>query len=67
MPEASASASVSVKPSMDLEAGKSFWSFQPVRDPEPPAVSEESWPRSPIDRFVLARLEKEGLTPAPCG
>ena len=41
------------------------WAFQaPVR-PEEPAVVHSNWPSTPLDRFVLARLEREGLTPAP--
>jgi len=44
---------------------KRHWAYRkPVR-PEPPAVANAAWIRSPIDRFVLARLEREGLTPAP--
>lgn len=42
-----------------------LWSFQPVRRVEPPAVSDAAWVRNPIDRFVLARLEAEGLAPSP--
>src|SRR6266851_7445100 len=42
---------------------RAFWSFQPLRKPPVPAVSHTSWPRTDIDRFVLARLEKEGLAP----
>ena len=40
------------------------WSFKPVARPEPPAVADERWVRQPLDRFVLARLDVEGLTPA---
>jgi hypothetical protein len=41
------------------------WSFRaPVR-PKLPSVQKESWARNPIDRFILARLEKEGLPPSP--
>lgn len=41
------------------------WSFQPIaRSPEP-AVKQFSWVRTPIDRFILARLEKEGIRPSP--
>ncbi len=65
MPEASSSAPEPARPAIDLESARSFWSFQPVAAPEPPAVSNSTWPRSPIDRFVLARLETEGLSPAP--
>lgn len=48
---------------IDFEAARRFWSLQPVRDLAPPPVKDASWPRGPIDRFVLARLEKEGLKP----
>ena len=41
---------------------RQFWSFQPVSKPPLPDVQETDWPRSPIDRFVLARLESQGLT-----
>jgi hypothetical protein len=41
------------------------WAYvKPVR-PEPPAVQGSAWVRRPIDRFVLARLEREGLSPSP--
>jgi hypothetical protein len=40
------------------------WSFRrPIR-PDLPEVKDPSWPRNPVDRFVLARLEKEGLKPS---
>ncbi|MEM7306298.1 MAG: DUF1553 domain-containing protein [Planctomycetota bacterium] len=41
------------------------WSFEPPRRPAPPAVRDAAWPRDELDRFVLARLEREGLAPAP--
>jgi mono/diheme cytochrome c family protein len=44
---------------------RAFWAFRPVRDPAPPAVRDESWPASPLDRFILAGLEAAGLRPAP--
>jgi hypothetical protein len=41
------------------------WAYvKPVR-PEPPSVKRAGWVRNPIDAFVLARLEKEGLEPSP--
>ncbi|MEO8942444.1 MAG: PSD1 and planctomycete cytochrome C domain-containing protein [Isosphaeraceae bacterium] len=49
----------------DLEQRAEHWSFQPVRSVEPPQVADASWPRTSIDRFVLARLEAKGLKPAP--
>jgi hypothetical protein len=42
---------------------RAFWSFQPIRKAPVPAVSHETWPKTDIDRFVLARLEQEGLKP----
>jgi cytochrome c553 len=44
---------------------RAFWSFQPVRDAAAPDVKDETWPAGAIDRFVLARLESEGLSPSP--
>src|SRR5215831_6701366 len=41
------------------------WSLIPPNRPELPEVQHKEWPRNPIDYFVLARLEKEGLTPSP--
>jgi hypothetical protein len=46
------------------KALKEFWAFQPLRTAAPPEVKNESWVRSPIDRFLLAVLEGKGLTPA---
>jgi hypothetical protein len=42
-----------------------FWSFQRLRRPDPPAVRDERWARTPIDRFVLSKLEAKDLTPSP--
>src|SRR2546421_1887336 len=42
---------------------KKHWAFVRPNRPNPPAVENVRWPRNDIDRFVLARLEKEGLTP----
>ena len=41
------------------------WSFQPVRRPAAPMVKDRSWVRTPIDNFILARLEREGVAPSP--
>ena len=42
-----------------------LWSIQPLAKPEVPKVKDTAWPLNDVDRFVLARLEKEGLKPAP--
>ena len=41
------------------------WAYVPPKRPELPAVSDAQWVRNPIDRFILARLEREKLTPSP--
>ncbi len=41
------------------------WAFGPPRRPPFPRVTDPAWARNPIDRFVLARLEREGLSPSP--
>ncbi len=42
----------------------SHWAFEPPAKPAGPLVRNESWPRNTIDRFILARLEAEELSPA---
>src|SRR5437870_4158089 len=44
---------------------RDHWSFVPLRRPELPDVNDAASVRNPIDRFVLARLEGEGLRPSP--
>jgi hypothetical protein len=44
---------------------QAHWSFIPPTRPTLPAVKNEGWVRNPIDRFILARLEAAGLSPAP--
>lgn len=41
------------------------WSFRPLSRPAIPDVRQAEWVRNPIDRFVLARLERESLRPSP--
>jgi hypothetical protein len=41
------------------------WSFNPPLRPAEPAVQNKAWVRNPIDSFILARLEKEGVQPSP--
>jgi len=44
-------------------AERQFWSFQPLAHTAPPDNHDRSWPRTPIDRFILARLETEHFHP----
>jgi hypothetical protein len=47
------------------KSGTTHWAFQPVKRNAPPTVANAAWIRTPIDRFILARLEKERLQPSP--
>ena len=51
-------------PGIDWDEAKKFWAFQPLQKPASPGVRDESWPRTLIDPFVLAKLEAQSLTPA---
>jgi hypothetical protein len=53
-----------VKPQY-TKAQRQFWSFRPIGAVTPPMVRDGAWIRSPIDRFILARLEAAQLQPAP--
>lgn len=65
-PEEAAPISSPSPPTFDLEKRKSeHWVWQPIVAPEIPSVQDAAWPRTPIDRFILARLEAEQLEPAP--
>ncbi|MDB5309654.1 MAG: hypothetical protein JWO38_3856 [Gemmataceae bacterium] len=44
---------------------KSHWAFKPPARPAVPAVNKAAWARTPVDAFVLAKLEAAGLVPAP--
>ena len=44
---------------------RSHWAFQPVRSPALPVIRQRNWITSPIDHFVLARLDSAKLSPAP--
>lgn len=41
------------------------WAFVAPQRPAPTAVTNKTWPRNPIDNFILAELEKKGLKPSP--
>lgn len=46
-------------------ARREHWSFQPVRRPAVPTVKNPAWISTPLDAFILTRLESQGLTPSP--
>jgi hypothetical protein len=48
---------------LTLEEAKTFWSFVPVKEPSLAKVTDNAWPKSDMDRFVLAKLEEKKLRP----
>ncbi len=72
--EANASAKTN-PPDSHFEEARKWWAFQPVREPDVPQVGirrigdppsvHASWPRNDVDRFILSRLEANGMSPAP--
>lgn len=48
---------------IDWKKARAFWSFQPPKMPTVPAVQNTAWAKTPIDRFILAKLEAQNLTP----
>jgi DNA-directed RNA polymerase subunit F len=44
---------------------RQHWSFQPMREVQPPELNDPRWAANPIDRFIYQRLQREGLSPAP--
>jgi Protein of unknown function (DUF1553)/Protein of unknown function (DUF1549) len=49
----------------DTASNAPHWAYQPVAHPAEPSVQHKHWERTPIDAFVLAKLEASGLTPSP--
>ncbi|HEY7308510.1 MAG TPA: PSD1 and planctomycete cytochrome C domain-containing protein [Gemmataceae bacterium] len=47
------------------EVRRSHWAFQPVKKPPLPAVKKSDWVKTPVDAFVLAKLDAKGLVPSP--
>lgn len=48
---------------IDIEAGRKHWSFQPLTQPTPPAVNDMASVRNPIDQFILAKQQTANVTP----
>jgi hypothetical protein len=47
----------------DFAEAKKYWAFQPLKVTAPPRVNDTAWPRSDIDRFILATLEAKSMKP----
>ncbi|MCU0878408.1 MAG: PSD1 and planctomycete cytochrome C domain-containing protein [Pirellulaceae bacterium] len=64
-PEGEAGNLIQHGPPVVDETARNFWAFRPVVRPEIPAVQDAEWVRTPLDAFILAKLEGKGLKPAP--
>jgi hypothetical protein len=60
---ATASAWAAKSDSIDIEAGRKHWAYQPLKAPGIPEVTDAAWPANDIDHFILAKLESAGLQP----
>jgi len=47
------------------DSGKSHWAWQPLKKPSVPEVKDIAWPKTPVDNFILAKLEEKDLKPNP--
>lgn len=54
---------VAMQPDLDIENGKKFWSFAPLKKSPVPAVKDAGWGRNPVDRFIRSRQETVGIKP----
>jgi hypothetical protein len=57
--------SLRLVPNQSQRSGADWWAWRPVVGPAVPKVRQTAWVRTPIDTFILAKLEEKGLTPAP--
>ena len=54
-PRVAAAPVVKAKRTIDVAAGKDWWAFKPLKQPELPAVKNAAWVRTPVDFFILAK------------
>ena len=52
------------KPAINYDEARKLWQFQPPQDHPIPKVANEAWAKSPIDKFILAKLEEKKIPPA---
>ncbi|MBX7168704.1 MAG: PSD1 and planctomycete cytochrome C domain-containing protein [Pirellulales bacterium] len=48
---------------IDVEAGRRWWAFQPLRQVSPPHPAGDDWSITPVDGFIVTALHAQGLTP----
>jgi hypothetical protein len=64
-PDPRASASGLATAETIREKARSHWAFQPIREPKVPEVRDKRFVRTPVDNFILSRLEAANLAPSP--
>jgi len=64
-PDPRTSATKYVGKPIDVAAARQFWSLKPITKPALPDVQNSAWLGNDIDRFILAKLEEQGMKPAP--
>src|ERR671913_509143 len=47
------------------DLARSHWAFKPAKQPAVPAPSDAAWVKTPVDAFILAKLDEKGLKPSP--
>jgi len=47
------------------DSPKTHWAWQPLKKTPLPEVKDEAWAKTPVDKFILAKLEEKGLKPSP--
>jgi hypothetical protein len=62
-PRIAAATTATTKQPYDFDAAKKFWSFQPLKKTSVPTVQNQTWGRTPVDNFILAKLEEKQLRP----
>lgn len=55
----------SLEPRALTEPASTHWAYVKPVEPDLPPVEDSEWPRNPVDAFVLAKLDEEGLSPSP--
>ncbi len=58
-------ADVHAKLSGLTEAARNHWAYQPVKKPAVPRAKNPAWARTPVDAFILAKLDENKMVPAP--
>jgi Protein of unknown function (DUF1549)/Protein of unknown function (DUF1553)/Planctomycete cytochrome C len=60
---AAVAAKVSPKKYVIADAQRQLWSLLPLKSPAAPEVKDQRWTKTPIDKFVFAKMQQEGLAP----